>query len=62
MKQGDVFFSGPGGVYKAHPFTIGWLKFVPGMFPGLGYWYRRYGVSASEMQIRIIIKAAIPEE
>lgn len=61
MRQGDVFYSSQRGVYRSGLSFIGWERFCPGRFGVRGYWYRAYGVSASEMILVVKIKAAIPE-
>jgi len=53
---GDVFFSSPRGVYRVGRFFIGWERYVYGMFWEFSYWYRAYGVSSDEMQLKIRIK------
>jgi hypothetical protein len=53
---GDVFFSSPRGVYRMAVSFIGWQRYCYGMFWEFSYWYRAYGVSSNEMQLKIRIK------
>lgn len=54
---GDVFFSSPRGVYRAGRNFLGWERYCYGMFWEFSYWYRAYGISSNEMQLKIRIKA-----